>query len=80
MQESRKYRDLLGAFWNKVVIYFYCSAIVHCFPLITKCSLMLSTCQLSLEEVKEVASLNDISLKVIGCFSTIIYTNPHTYV
>ncbi|XP_019177805.1 PREDICTED: uncharacterized protein LOC109173008 isoform X4 [Ipomoea nil] len=36
-KESRKYRDLLGAFWNK----------------------------LSLEEVKEVASLNDISLKDI---------------
>nr|GME06263.1 Serine/arginine repetitive matrix protein [Ipomoea batatas] len=36
-KESRKYRDLLGAFWNK----------------------------LSLEEVKEVASLDDISLKEI---------------
>nr|GMC58304.1 Serine/arginine repetitive matrix protein [Ipomoea batatas] len=37
VKESRKYRDLLGAFWNK----------------------------LSLEEVKEVASLDDISLKEI---------------
>lgn len=73
LQESRKYRDLLGAFWDKVLP----SAPLSKFSLLC-CSVSFvpygylclhNYMQLSVDEIKEVVSLHDVSIKVSTRFT-----------